>query len=104
MREGKWYEADNAKFFSYGLPMSPYLFYGTQTTNIFYAGEPNSDLSLRKFAYTKYKRSDTYSSINIFGLIEESFISDTNANTFDAVALDKRWQWTQHSAKTKVDV
>ncbi|MBM3283444.1 hypothetical protein FJY90_04275, partial [Candidatus Gottesmanbacteria bacterium] len=50
--------------------------------------------SLKKYAYTKYIRDSAYLALNISGLTEGSFISETDAASYDSVSEANRWNWT----------
>lgn len=56
--------------------------------------------SLKKFSYSKYLRDASYLSLNMTGLVSESFGSDIDAPSFDAVSEANRWGWTKNGYDT----
>jgi|GEM_PF-6840216 len=53
--------------------------------------------TLKRFSYNKYLRDPAYLSLNMTGLVAESFGSDVDVASFDGVGQGDRWGWTINS-------
>lgn len=114
---GKWFEGENARNYTFGLPMTPLLFnqQGPVVNNPPSAGTPTTDSSLRRFSYSKYLRTEQdnpyifrksvneYLKKNLTALVVESFSSNRD-DTFANIPEIDRYQWTinQYDADGKI--
>lgn len=104
---GRWEEGDKAQQYSFKLPMAPYLYNqnGPVVSNPPASGVPSDEISLKKFSYVKYVRSENeasylgggnfsdYLNNNLLGLVAETFSSNKDGQ-FENIPETDRYLWT----------
>ena len=102
------FEGANAWMFTFGLPFKFYYhFTKPNISDIYYfpetwtetgtiIGTPQND-SLKKFTYTKFLDDAKYLNKGFLSLPLESFVSETDADSFDNVTQNDRWQWSKNA-------
>lgn len=80
LSDKNWTNADNVSKFTFGLPMTPYLFLNSAPVDPVYPGMVPADPKLRKITYSTFSANTVHLNQNMSGLPTETFVSDEDVS------------------------